>query len=156
MSNANGQFRDHVQQPAEYTSAVVAPIVSESNMLGLAGFQMNHSYEMTMGSMGGNVYNQNFYTNTMQFLFNERLTGRVDLSIAHSPFGNNIFGESQGPQFFIRNAELNYAISDRTHLSFQFRQVPAGVYNPLDFNRSAFNRHNPHSLHRNHGNMFDF
>lgn len=157
-TSAYGQFRDHVSQPFdnEYTGAVTAPIASVGNMFGLAGFQMNHSYEMTMGSFGGNAFNQNFYTNTMHFLFNEKLTGRVDLSIAHSPFGNNILGENQGPQFFIRNAELNYAINDRTHLSFQFRQVPAGVYNPFDFNRNPFNRHNPGSLHRSHNSMFDF
>lgn len=124
-------------------------------MFGLAGFQMNHSYEMNIGSFGGNAYNQNFYTNTMHFLFNENLTGRVDLSIAHSPFGNNFMGENQGPQFFIRNAELNYSFNERTHLSFQFRQIPAGVYNPFDYHRNPFSRYGSSNRHR-HNDMFGF
>lgn len=155
-STAYGQFRDHVVQPSEYTGAVTAPIASSNNLLGLAGFQMNHSYEMTFGSAGGNAFNQNFYTNTMHFLFNENLTGRVDLAIAHSPFGNNIFGENQGPQFFIRNAEINYAFNDRTHLTFQFRQVPAGVYNPFDYHRGPFGRHNSFPASRHNSMMHGF
>ncbi len=118
----------------------------ESSFLGLQDFQMNHSYEMTMGSFGGNMYNQNMYTNTMHLQFNENLYGRVDLSMAHSPFGNNIMGQDQ-TQFFVRNAELNYKFSENSRVQVRFQQIPAGHgygygYGP-SYHRNRF--HSPYT-----------
>ncbi len=135
---SEAQFRDTDYEPTDY-SGVVSTDNSGTHDLGWFDFRMDHSYEMTVGSFGGNTYNQNFYTNTMHFLFNENLTGRVDLSVAHSPFGNSLFGEDQGPQFFIRNAELNYNITDNTQLRFQFRQIPGGMYNPYGYGHGYYN-----------------
>ncbi|MDG5768166.1 hypothetical protein QA596_11930 [Balneolales bacterium ANBcel1] len=122
-----------------------------SGLFGLQDFQMDHSYEMTMGSFGGNMYNQNMYTNTMHLLFNENLYGRVDLSVAHSPFGNNFMGQDNQAQFFIRNAELNYRFSDNARIQLRFQQLPAGYgygrgfgYGGPAYHRSPF-YHNPYS-----------
>ncbi len=135
---SEAQFRDADMEPIDYTG-VVSTENSDVHDLGWFGFKMNHSYEMTVGSFGGNAYNQNYYTNTMHFLFNENLTGRVDLSIAHSPFGNSMLGQDQGPQFFVRNAELNYRITDNTQVRFQFRQVPGGMYSPYGMGAGYYN-----------------
>lgn len=93
---------------------------------GLQDFQMNHSYEMNLSSFGGNMYNQNIYTNTMHLLFNENLYGRIDLSMAHSPLGQGFMGQENHTQFFIRNAELNYIINDNARIRLQFQQLPPG------------------------------
>lgn len=124
-ATVEAQFRDQSDSRPDFTGAVT-DAESESFFDGIT-MQMNHSYEMTAGSIGGQGYTQNFYTNTMQFLFSENLRGRLDMSVGHSPFGNNFAGE-QGAQFFIRNAMLQYDVSDNTSITFQFRQIPAGMY----------------------------
>ncbi|MCH8569495.1 MAG: hypothetical protein LAT67_14570 [Balneolales bacterium] len=150
---ANAQFRDGIDPPIhpEYPeihsgSVSTSPMLQSDQLFGLFDFNMSHSYEMTMGSAGGQTFNQNYYTNTMNFLFNDRLQGRVDLSVAHSPFGNNFLGESQGPQFFVRNAMLSYDVTDNTNITFQFRQIPGGMYNPYGFG-SGFYGHGHSRFH---------
>lgn len=122
---AEAQFRDSHNDRPDFTGSVTD---TESNsFFDSINFQMNHSYEMTAGSLGGQGYTQNFYTNSMQFLFNEDLRARVDMSVGHSPFGNGLAGD-QGTQFFIRNAMLQYDFSENTSITFQFRQIPSGMY----------------------------
>lgn len=144
---ANAQLRSEVPSPYIVKSPTVINngISSQSSELfGLQNFRMAHSYEMSVGSFGGDVYTQNMYTNTMFLDINDRLNGRVDLAFAHSPFGNALPGMNQSGQIFVRNAELNYALSERTHFSVQFRQIPGGMgyyganrygYSPFHSNR---------------------
>jgi hypothetical protein len=124
------QLRSDVPSPYIITNPTVVQnrvATDTRNAFGLANFSMGHSYEMSFGSFGGNAYNQNMYTNTMLLDFNDRLTGRLDLSLAHSPFGDNLPGMSNGAQIFVRNAMLNYAISDRSNITIQFQQIPGGM-----------------------------
>ncbi|MCH8496488.1 MAG: hypothetical protein LAT57_12775 [Balneolales bacterium] len=79
---------------------------SDTRLFNLFNVSMGHSYEMTMSSFGGSVYNQNMYTNTLHLDFNENLQGRVDVAFAHSPFGQGMPGTNQTGQVFVRNAEL--------------------------------------------------
>jgi hypothetical protein len=148
---SEAQFRDQDSNPYEVTGQITDTPASDQ-VLGLFDFKMDHSYEMTIGSFAGETYNQNFYTNTMHFLFNENLTGRLDLSVAHSPFGNSFMGENQGPQFFVRNAEINYNFSENSRISFQFRQIPGSMYSPYGYG-SPF--HSPYRG-RHPGSAFDF
>ncbi len=153
-SVAEAQFRDGVTpEPQEYTGTVTA-LPAGDEIFGLFDFRMDHSYEMTMGSFGGDTYNQNYYTNTMHFLFNENLTGRLDLAVGHSPFGNSFMGENQGPQFFVRNAQLNYNFSENTRLSVSFRQIPGGMYNPYGYGSNFYNQQR--SPFSNRGSMFEY
>ncbi len=131
------------------TSELSGPIVKDdpsegANLGNLFNMQMDHSYSMMFSSYGGQVQNLNAYTNTMQFFFTEDLTGRVDLSVLHSPFGNNFMsnGNNNGlnTQFIIRNAELQYDISDKSSIRLQFQQVPSYGFNPYSsgFYRGPF------------------
>ncbi|MFU8861887.1 MAG: hypothetical protein ACNA8K_15865 [Cyclonatronaceae bacterium] len=138
--DALAQMRDARTSPLDWTGNVVKdPAAENSNKLfGLVNFQMNHSYEMTMTSAGGQTFNQNFYTNTMHLMFNERLTGRLDVSMAHSMFGN-MPGFDNGPRVFVRNAELNYKFSENSRLHVSFSQMPYGYgYNNM-YNRNFMN-----------------
>lgn len=111
----------------------------------LFNMQMHHSYSMMFSSYGGQMQNMNAYTNTMQFFFSDKLTGRVDLSLLHSPFGSSYMSQDKGlgTEFIIRNAELNYELSDKSSIRVQFQQVPNN-YGPWGFgrNRYAPYRHN--------------
>lgn len=99
-------------------------------------FQMHHSYEMSMGSMGGDSYSMGMYTNTMAWTFNEKLAARMDVSVAFSPFNNDVMGmaENNGARVFLRNAEVMYKPADNVFLHFQVRQSPYGRYmNPYGY-----------------------
>lgn len=143
--DSSAQLRGDVSQPFDYRGAVVNT-QSATVQNKLASFfennvQMSHSYSMSFSSFGGSYQNLNAYTNTMNISFNERLHGRVDVSFFHSPFGgNNLYSTGQNnPQVMISNAELNYQISDRATISFQYQRLP---YNPYGFSPFGYNRYN--------------
>ncbi|MCP9291712.1 hypothetical protein [Gracilimonas sediminicola] len=109
---------------------------------------MSHSYSMSFGAVGGSYQNVNAYTNTLNFMFTPDLTGRVDVSFLHSPFGGSDFvntNNNLGGQVLIRNAELNYKISDNARIQLQYQQLPAGYgyHNPYGFGAYGYNRFNP-------------
>lgn len=129
--SAQAQMRDRVNTPSDYSG----PIVKEkdpsdgANIGNLFNMKMSHSYSVNFASFGGQYQNMNAYTNTMQFFFTDKLTGRVDLSLVHSPFGGNTmtgFDAQKEVQFILRNAELNYELNDNTTLHLQVNQYPQG------------------------------
>lgn len=132
-NSAHSQFRQNlptagsnmgpITKPYEFSPTVNTSQVSFMQRFS-ESFVMNHSYEMAMGTAGGTVFNQNMYTNTMQFMFSDRFSGRLDLGVAHSPFGDSFMGMQQGPQFLVRNAELNYQVNDKVRFQFNFSQDP--------------------------------
>jgi hypothetical protein len=142
------QLRAELPTPYNITGPTImtqGAVRSDSKLFGLLNMRMGHSYEMTMGSFGGQMYNQNMYTNTVYLDFNERMNGRFDVAFAHSPFGNAMPGMNQTGQVFVRNAEFNYKLNDRTQFSFRFQQVPGGMGmygNPFGYGygRSGFHQ----------------
>ena len=142
-----GQFRDHETKNSDYTGKVIKQDPSDgANFSNLFNMQMSHSYSMTFSSFGGQYQSLNAYTNTMNFFFSDKLTGELAFSLLHSPFGNS-FSNNQnglGTEFILRNAELNYQLSDKSNISIQFRQVPSyglgsGYYSP--FYRNSYFDH---------------
>lgn len=139
------QLRESLNKPSDLMGPIVKENPSEgANLSNLFNMQMNHSYSMMFSSFGGQFQNMNAYTNTMRFFFTPNLTGRLDLAVLHSPFGNSFMPNSNGlnADFMIRNAELNYQISDKSNISIHFQQVPAYGMNPWSYgygyNRSPF------------------
>lgn len=140
---SHAQLRKDQPKSTELMGPVVKEEPSEgANWGNLFNMRMDHSYSMTFSSLGGQFYNMNAYTNTMHFFFSEDLTGRVDLSVLHSPFGNSFMSNGNGmdTRFVISNAELNYQISDRSNISIHFQQLPSYGLNPWSsgFYRSRY------------------
>lgn len=146
--DADAQYRNQVPSLDNYSGPVVnsktLTIQSALSDFFREKVKMSHSYSMSFGSYGGSYQNVNAYTNTMQVMFSDRLTGRLDVSFMHSPFGgSNMINtdNSMGGEILIRNAELNYKISDNAHIRFQYQQMPRnfgymnGYGNPYGFNR---------------------
>lgn len=131
-SIAHAQLRKDQNKRSELSGPIVKDPSDGANLGNLFNMQMDHSYSMMFSSFGGQMQNMNAYTNTMHFFFSDKLTGRVDLSVFHSPFGNSLAPNSEGmnPQFMIRNAELNYEISDNSTIRIQFQQQPNYGVNP--------------------------
>lgn len=157
QTDALAQFKADQPSTFDRTGTITKETnpVGDERVLGLFDFQMDHSYEMSMSSVGGNTYNQNFYTNTMHFMFNEDFYGRVDLGLAHSPFGNSMMGSNNGlmgndqAQFLIRNAELNYKLNDNTRFRISFQQQPSRYGDGYGYHSNGFSqsfqrdRHHP-------------
>ena len=134
VSVSHAQLRKELNRAGDYTGPVVKERSSQVGNLGnLFNMKMDHSYSMMFSSMGGQFQNINAYTNTMRFFFSERMTGRLDISLLHSPFGNNSFMNTNssnglGADIIIRNAELNYQLSDNSNIRIQFQQLPSYGY----------------------------
>ncbi len=128
LQYGQAQYRSDNGSTLDRTGPIVrtSDTNDQASFFGLRDFQMNHSYEMTMGSFGGDVYNRNTYTNTMHLMFNENLYGRVDLAMSHSPFGSGLMGQNDQTQFYVRNAELNYKFNENTRIQVRFQQIPQG------------------------------
>lgn len=141
MTSAEAQLREDLSSPYDYTGPVVntkAPTVQNGLDRFFNSFDMSHSYEMSFSSFGGSYQNMNAYTNTMTFAFTPNLRGRVDVSFLHSPFGGSMAAGQNNfqNQVVIRNAELNYRISDKAFIQIQYQQMPRGFgYNPYGYNR---------------------
>lgn len=158
---ASAQLRKNVGNSSTLTGPVVKEDPSEGANLGnLFNMQMDHSYSMMFSSFGGQMQNMNAYTNTMRFFFSEKLTGRVDLSLLHSPFGNSSYlpnnqeNNGMNTEFVIRNAELNYQINDKSNISIQFRQIPDNYgLSPWGMGRNSYGYgYNPY---QQRPNVFD-
>lgn len=153
-SMASAQLRQNQYKSTDYMGNVVVERDQEPGTLSnLFNMTMDHSYSMMFGSFGGEYQNLNAYTNTMHFFFSDRMTGRLDLSVLHSPFGNSYLNSGNSNQqvdFIIRNAELNYELSEKSSITFQFQQVPAYGYGY----GYGYNRYSPFSNQRYYGPNF--
>lgn len=139
-----GQFREDLNK-GNYSGPIIQQQQQPEpgNWSNLFNMKMSHSYSMNFMSMGGQYRNVNAYTNHMDFFFTERLTGELDVSLMHSPFGQGFSNTNNqlGANIVIRNAELNYQLGEKSHISIQFQQYPYSYYdrgpfsNPFGFNR---------------------
>lgn len=145
----SAQLRENLNRSYDYSGPIInskAPTVQVwLNNFFSEKVSMSHSYSMNFGSVGGNYQNINAYTNTLNFMFSDNLTGRLDVSFLHSPFGGSNMMTSNndlGGKVLIRNAELNYKINDNAHIKLQYQQLPVsyGFHNPYGY---GYNRYNP-------------
>ena len=148
------QYREDVPNRSDYSGGLYNPDPSKgSNLANLFNVKLNHSYSVNFASFGGQAQNINAFTSSAQFFFSPKLTGRLDVSFLHSPFGGgNSFSQNGiGNQIIIQNAELNYRVNDRTSIHFSFNQAPRGFFgspfgSPFGFSRfdrfSRLNRAN--------------
>ena len=130
-SNADAQLVKDLHSPLNNTGEVVKKQNKTGfNLLNIANVHMHQSLDMSFSSFGGHYLNENIFTNSMFFDFTPRLRGRLDLSIANSPFGSGFMG---GPgknnvKVFVRNADLNYQLGKNSDISIHFSQNPYGYY----------------------------
>lgn len=100
---------------------------SLSDLFSPKHFRMQHSYEMSMSTFGGASYSLGIYTNSMLWQFSNKLAARVDIGIAHSPFGGSL-GLKRRPQIFLRNAEIAYRPRENMLFQLTVRQSPYGYF----------------------------
>lgn len=146
------QLRENLSKSYEFSGPIInnqVPTVQTwLNDFFRNNVNMSHSYSMNFGAVGGSYQNVNSYTNTVNIAFSEDLTGRVDVSFLHSPFGGSDFVNSDNSlngEVIIRNAELNYQISDNAHIRLQYQQMPRsyGFFNRGYGMFDRYDRYNP-------------
>ena len=120
------QFISDVPRAGDWTGTITKSDRDQKMLFGKIGFNMSHSYEMNFTTFAGQSYNQNMYTNTMFFQMSNRLNARMDISLAHSPFGNGLMTQGNDVKLLIRNAELNYRLGEKSTVSVSFSQMPYG------------------------------
>ncbi|MCH7638310.1 MAG: hypothetical protein IH855_02440 [Bacteroidetes bacterium] len=96
--------------------------------------RIGHSYEFSYTGYGGSSLGLGIYTTSLQWQPSSRLAARVDVGVAHSPFGSADVQQALGfdpntpARIFLRNAEIAYRPTENSVLRLQIRQNPMGAY----------------------------
>ncbi|HYE97226.1 MAG TPA: hypothetical protein VD962_13570 [Rubricoccaceae bacterium] len=99
-----------------------------------SAFRLSHSYEFSYSAMGGSSLGLGVYTTSLQWQPTHNLAARVDVGVAHSPFGSADVQHALGlggdtpARVFLRNAEVAYRPTGNTLLRLQIQQSPYGAY----------------------------
>lgn len=102
-------------------------------------FRLAHSYEFSYSQFGGQSLGLGVYTTSLQFQPSNRLAARVDIGVAHSPFGSEAiqsnlgFSHEQPARVFLREATIAYRPTENSVIQFSFQQSPFGGYNPYGY-----------------------
>lgn len=142
------QLRDDLRPSDNYTGVLShtnSDNTSAGSLMNMLNMSMTHSYSMSFSNFGGQMQNINAYTNTMNFDLTDNLDASVSMSLLHSPFGNSFMntGNDLGSRIILDSARLDYRLSDRSSISFEFSQRP--------YYYSPYGNFGPHS----HGSMFN-
>lgn len=132
---AKAQFRNGTMPSVQETKRTTATVSSfqpglNNRQVGAFGglikkYSMNHSLEMSMLTSGGSYAATNMYTNSSLFQFSNKLSARMDIGIAQTPFSNMpmMAGQNQ-PQIFLRNASIDYRPNSKLSFHVSFSQSP--------------------------------
>ncbi len=105
-----------------------------SGLFNAQTLRIGHSYEFSYTGYGGGSLGLGIYTTSLQWQPSSRLAARVDVGVAHSPFGSaNVqqalgFDQNTPARVFLRNAEIAYRPTENSVLRLQIRQNPIGAY----------------------------
>ena len=143
---AEAQLRNDLHPQYEDFRGTITHTQGNSSSIGdwmnMLNMTMSHSYSMSFTNFGGQTQNINAYTNSMFFDVSDRMNAQVDVSLLHSPFGNNFMNnDNLGTKIIIDQARLDYQLSPNASISIQFSQRPYYGYGNYGFGgyHSPFN-----------------
>ena len=96
--------------------------------------KLSHSYELSYGAGVGGSVGLGVYTSSLRWQPSAKLAGRVDVGVAHSPFGSAGvqsalgFEDAGDVRVFLRNAEVAYRPTENMTLQLRVQQSPYGTY----------------------------
>jgi hypothetical protein len=148
------------QAPATVYAAPGTPTLA--SLFNAQTLRFSHSYEMSYSSLGGASLGMGVYTTSLRWQPTERLAGRVDVGVAHSPFGDDGvrsalgFDQDTPARVFLRNAELAYRPTANSIIHLQVRQSPFGAYaSPYGYGYDAYSPMYGTGLHARYGSDSD-
>jgi hypothetical protein len=131
------------------STAVQAPGTGLGNVFASDRFRLQHSYEFSYNSFGaGESLGLGVYTSSLQWQPSDRLAARVDVGVAHSPFGTGEIRSAMGfdastpARVFLRNAEVAYRPTENSIIRLQIQQSPYGNYaSPFGYGHGQYGDH---------------
>lgn len=113
-------------------SAPAAPITL-GRLFNAQTLRFSQSYEMSYNGGAGGSVGLGVYTAGVQWQPSSRLAARVDVGVAHSPFGSSgvqsaLGFDEQPTRVFLRNAEIAYRPTENSLLTLSVQQSPYGAY----------------------------
>ena len=134
------------QAPVALSDGAASPGLSFGQLFNAETLKFSQSYEVSYsGGLGGSV-GLGVYTTSLRWQPSARLAGRVDVGVAHSPFGDasvqSALGFENGTdtRVFLRNAELAYKPTANSMIHLSVQQSPYGTY------ASPYGYANPYGL----------
>lgn len=114
--------------PAMTGPSVFRPSSGGLNLIDMNRLEMHHSYSFGVTSYGGgNNFSEGLYTNTLIYSFQAPVVMRMDVGVAHDPFGTQTFGPQQkSAQVYLQNLSLQYRPAENMLFTFAFSQYPGG------------------------------
>jgi len=132
---SQAQLRADLPGRTAATAVQTAPGTGLGNIFASDRFRLQHSYEFSYSSFGaGESMGLGVYTSSLQWQPSDRLAARVDVGVAHSPFGTGDIRSAMGfdadtpARVFLRNAEVAYRPSENSVIRLQIQQSPYGNY----------------------------
>jgi hypothetical protein len=105
-------------------------------------FRISNSYEMSFSSFGGQSLGLGVLTTSFRYQPTNKLAARVDVGVAHSPFGSSGVQESLGfsqdapARVYLQNAQIAYRPTENSLIQLQVQQSPFGSYaSPYGYDR---------------------
>ena len=96
--------------------------------------RVSNSYEFSYSTFGGENLGLGVFTTSLGWQPSDRLAARVDVGVAHSPFGSTGVRDALGfdqdtpARLFLRNAEIAYRPTENSVLHLSVQQSPYGSY----------------------------
>ncbi|WP_412062004.1 hypothetical protein [Rubrivirga sp. IMCC45206] len=94
--------------------------------------KFSQSYEASYSAGAGGSLGLGVYTASLRWQPSSKLAGRVDVGVAHSPFGSSglqsALGVDGDPRVYLRNAELAYRPTENALIHLSIQQSPYGTY----------------------------
>ena len=139
---AHAQLRSDLPGNAPATLYTAPETPTLASLFNAQTLRLSHSYEMSYSSFAGAGVGLGIYTSSLRWQPSDRLAARVEVGVAHSPFGDagvqSALGFSQDTPalVFLRNAELAYRPTANSVIHLQVQQSPFGAYaSPYGYGR---------------------
>ncbi len=137
ISSASAYAQLRTDLPGDPAPVVLTDSQRPLTLSGLFNTQtlrIGHSYEFSYTGYAGGSLGLGIYTTSLQWQPSSRLAARVDVGVAHSPFGSADvqqalgFDQNTPARVFLRNAEIAYRPTENSVLRLQIQQNPMGAY----------------------------
>jgi len=140
------------QRAADVPGPIAPVVLSETpgslsigELFNAQTLKFSQSYEATYSGGGGGSIGLGIYTASLRWQPTNRLAGRVDVGVMHSPFGTPGLQSQIGldgagdTRVFLRNAELAYRPTDNATIHLSVQQSPYGTYaSPYGYGRGGY------------------
>ena len=126
------QRRGGIAQPAPVVLSETPGALSLGALFNAQTLDLSQSYEFSASSGAGGSLGLGIYTTTLRWQPSSKLAGRVDVGVAHSPFGSAGVQSALGfdadtpARVYLRNAELAYRPTESSIVRLSVQQSPFG------------------------------